>query len=124
MSADVAPCDANCAEGAPPTGMHTLILLTFCVGINIADTNGAWATLNRRMARGVNVKLANATISPLGRLAHTTPLMPTAVGQPMKRPTVTTCSLSSFQTLNPQGESSERQISCERPETAAPSRGR
>jgi hypothetical protein len=29
----------------------------------------------------------------------------------MKRPIVTTCSFSSFQTLNPQGESSERQIS-------------
>jgi hypothetical protein len=59
-------------------------------------------------------KRANATIWPLGRLAQLTPLIPTAVGQPMKRPAVTTCSLESFQTLNPQGESSERQISCER----------
>ena len=89
-------------------------LLDFLIGTELANVNGAWATATRCSARGVDPKRVNATIWPLGRLAHTTPLIPTAIGQPMKRPIVTTCSFSSFQTLNPQGESSERQISCER----------
>jgi hypothetical protein len=89
-------------------------LLAFFVGIEFAFEIDAWATSIRKVAFGVGSQLVNATISPLGGLAHTTPLIPTAAGQPMKRPDVTTCSFASFQTLIPQGESSERQISCDR----------
>jgi hypothetical protein len=90
-----------------------LILRDFGLGITFANSIAAWATSFGVVACGLESSVKNATIWPLGRLAQQTPLLPTAVGQPMKRPAVTTCTIESFQTLNPQGESSERQISCE-----------
>jgi len=66
------------------------------------------------LARGVGGLVVNAMILPLGRFAHRFPLIPTAIGQPIKRPVVQFRFNKTFPTLFPTGRTLRAAGHCER----------